>query len=69
MSLGLMFGPPPGFNPHPSLLLPPVDHAKEALRRSLTPTRESMEVKKARAQTSMRMLKDEPVPDGYTRYR
>ncbi|XP_026685642.1 zinc finger protein castor homolog 1-like [Diaphorina citri] len=77
---GLMFGPPPGFNPHASLmgngllesaarnLLPPVDH-KEALRRSLTPTRESLETKKSRAQSSMRMLKDEPVPEGYTRYR
>lgn len=78
---GLMFGPPPGFNPHASLMgngllesaarmLPPVDHAKEVLRRSLTPiSRETLEMKKSRAQGSMRMLKDEPVPEGYTRYR
>uniref|UniRef100_A0A8D9EBS9 Transcription factor castor n=1 Tax=Cacopsylla melanoneura TaxID=428564 RepID=A0A8D9EBS9_9HEMI len=72
---GLMFGPPPGFNPHAAslmgngLLLPPVDHAKEVLRRSLTPNRESLESKKSRAASSMRMLKDEPVPEGYTRYR
>jgi len=29
----------------------------------------SMDQKKMRLQTSMRMLKDEPVPEGYMRYR
>ena len=29
----------------------------------------SMDQKKLRLQTSMRMLKDEPVPEGYMRYR
>jgi hypothetical protein len=29
----------------------------------------TMDQKKLRLQTSMRMLKDEPVPEGYMRYR
>uniref|UniRef100_A0A146LMX2 Transcription factor castor n=1 Tax=Lygus hesperus TaxID=30085 RepID=A0A146LMX2_LYGHE len=41
-------------------------------RNSMSPQRErdmSAEAKKARVQSSMRMLKDEPVPEGYLRYR
>jgi len=41
------------------------------LIRSLSPPMAdlSTEAKKARVQNSMRILKDEPVPEGYIRYR
>lgn len=36
----------------------------------ISPQRDmSTEAKKARVQTTMRMLKDEPVPDGYLRFK
>lgn len=38
-------------------------------KRSLSPHEMSPEQKKARIQNSMRILKDEPVPDGYLRFR
>ena len=38
--------------------------------RSISPQRDmSADAKKARVQTSMRMLKEEPVPEGYLRFR
>ncbi|RZF38189.1 hypothetical protein LSTR_LSTR005550 [Laodelphax striatellus] len=79
---GLMFAAPPGFNPqHTAALLSngllesarsPMDPSGELhlQRRPLSPSREiSPEAKKARVQTSMRILKDEPVPEGYLRFR
>lgn len=38
-------------------------------KRALSPHELSPEQKKARIQNSMRILKDEPVPDGYLRFR
>ncbi|XP_018574221.1 zinc finger protein castor homolog 1-like isoform X2 [Anoplophora glabripennis] len=38
-------------------------------KRSLSPHEMSPEAKKARIQNSMRILKDEPVPEGYLRFR
>lgn len=38
-------------------------------KRSLSPHEMSPEAKKARIQSSMRILKDEPVPEGYLRFR
>lgn len=38
-------------------------------KRALSPHEMSPEQKKARIQNSMRILKDEPVPDGYLRFR
>ncbi|KAJ8921199.1 hypothetical protein NQ315_013671 [Exocentrus adspersus] len=38
-------------------------------KRSLSPHEMSSEAKKARIQNSMRILKDEPVPEGYLRFR
>lgn len=38
-------------------------------KRSLSPHELSPDAKKARIQNSMRILKDEPVPDGYLRFR
>lgn len=38
-------------------------------KRALSPHEMSPEQKKARIQTSMRILKDEPVPEGYLRFR
>lgn len=78
---GLMFCSPSGFGaPHPlaanGLLdpsLPGLQHL--ALKRSMQPHMlpghqdMSPEAKKARIQNSMRILKDEPVPDGYIRFR
>ncbi|XP_073977616.1 zinc finger protein castor homolog 1-like isoform X3 [Rhodnius prolixus] len=81
---GLMFTGPPGFAPHHSSLVNNGllesarasmlcgDASPESLlpRNSISPQRDmSAEAKKARVQTSMRMLKDEPVPDGYLRFR
>ncbi|XP_024217955.2 zinc finger protein castor homolog 1 [Halyomorpha halys] len=81
---GLMFTGPPGFAPHPSTLvnngllesarasLMNSDTTPEALlaRSHISPQRDmSTEAKKARVQTTMRMLKDEPVPDGYLRFK
>lgn len=38
-------------------------------KRAMSPHEMSPEQKKARIQNSMRILKDEPVPDGYLRFR
>ncbi|KAL1122329.1 hypothetical protein AAG570_003734, partial [Ranatra chinensis] len=82
---GLMFAAPPGFGPHPSSIVNNnlLDSARASIltsdpnaeslfsRRSISPQRGdlSSDAKKARVQSSMRMLKDEPVPEGYLRYR
>ncbi|XKL66433.1 hypothetical protein PGB90_009853 [Kerria lacca] len=82
---GLMFTAPHAFTHHPSLigngLLDSVpSHVANitsesssndlSTRRSSSPQHEmSPEMKKARIQTSMRILKDEPVPEGYLRFR
>uniref|UniRef100_A0A1B6C8U6 C2H2-type domain-containing protein n=2 Tax=Clastoptera arizonana TaxID=38151 RepID=A0A1B6C8U6_9HEMI len=82
---GLMFAAPPGFNPHhalmsngllesarASLLSATEPSSSEGIlaRRPHSPSRDmSPEAKKVRVQTSMRMLKDEPVPEGYIRFR
>lgn len=80
----LMFTGPPGFAPHPSALvnngllesarasLLNSDATPESLlsRSHISPQRDmSTEAKKARVQTTMRMLKDEPVPEGYLRFK
>ncbi|XP_075232913.1 zinc finger protein castor homolog 1-like isoform X2 [Lycorma delicatula] len=82
---GLMFAAPPGFNPHHpaalmgnglldsarSTMLDPSNNERHVSKsRSHSPPRDiSPEAKKARVQTSMRILKDEPVPEGYLRFR
>nr|XP_018895795.1 PREDICTED: uncharacterized protein LOC109029673 [Bemisia tabaci]XP_018895796.1 PREDICTED: uncharacterized protein LOC109029673 [Bemisia tabaci] len=81
---GLMFAAPPGFNPHhPMMTNGLLESAKNSMlgtndqsaadslsRRSISPQQNiSPEMKKARVQSSMRMLKDEPVPPGYIRFR
>lgn len=38
-------------------------------KRAISPQEYTIEQKKVRLQTSMRILKDEPVPDGYLRFR
>lgn len=71
---GLMFAPglppanflPPGRDENPLASLA----ANLNLKRSLSPTdSNSVDAKKQRLHHSMRMLKDEPVPDGYVRFR
>lgn len=79
-----MFAAPPGFNPHhPMMTNGLLESAKNSMlgandqsaadslsRRSISPQQNiSPEMKKARVQSSMRMLKDEPVPPGYIRFR
>ncbi|XP_014244600.1 zinc finger protein castor homolog 1-like isoform X2 [Cimex lectularius] len=81
---GLMFTGHPGFAPHHSALVNNglLESARASMlcsdatpesimsRNSISPHRDiSVEAKKARVQTSMRMLKDEPVPEGYLRFR
>ncbi|XP_012277586.1 zinc finger protein castor homolog 1 isoform X2 [Orussus abietinus] len=72
---GLMFAPglPPGNflppsrdeNPLASLAA----NLKMGGKRALSPSDSSPEAKKQRLHHSMRMLKDEPVPEGYVRFR
>ncbi|XP_033230377.1 uncharacterized protein LOC117181619 isoform X2 [Belonocnema kinseyi] len=71
---GLMFAPglppgnflPPGRDDNPLASLA----ANLNLKRSLSPPdSNSVEAKKQRLHHSMRMLKDEPVPEGYVRFR
>nr|CAD7194958.1 unnamed protein product [Timema douglasi] len=81
---GLMFAAPPGMHPHPpSLTINGIlDHHSSVTsddsnlnKRSRSPQHApitldmSPEAKKARVQNSMRILKDEPVPEGYVRFR
>ncbi|KAK3922303.1 Zinc finger protein castor-like protein 1, partial [Frankliniella fusca] len=82
---GLMFGvSPSGFGgPHPLTSNGLLDHRLDvpglhqhlALKRAMSPhimgghQDMSPEAKKARIQNSMRILKDEPVPEGYIRFR
>nr|CAD7438047.1 unnamed protein product [Timema bartmani] len=83
-SAGLMFAAPPGMHPHPpSLTINGIlDHHSSVTsdnsnlnKRSRSPQHApitldmSPEAKKARVQNSMRILKDEPVPEGYVRFR
>nr|CAD7587860.1 unnamed protein product [Timema genevievae] len=83
-SAGLMFAAPPGMHPHPpSLTINGIlDHHSSVTsdnsslnKRSRSPQHTpitldmSPEAKKARVQNSMRILKDEPVPEGYVRFR
>ncbi|KAJ8967825.1 hypothetical protein NQ317_011280 [Molorchus minor] len=58
-------------NPFPSenLTNPLAAMAANLNKRSLSPHEMSPEAKKARIQNSMRILKDEPVPEGYLRFR
>ncbi|CAG2055182.1 unnamed protein product [Timema podura] len=80
----LMFAAPPGMHPHPpSLTINGIlDHHSSVTsdnsnlnKRSRSPQHTpitldmSPEAKKARVQNSMRILKDEPVPEGYVRFR
>lgn len=73
-----MFGPPPGFATHPSMLTNGMLNrsGSDATgggnndNRPVSPSRDmSPEMRKARVQNSMRILKDEPVPEGYLRFR
>lgn len=72
---GLMFAPglPPGNFLPPARDENPLASLAANLnltKRSLSPTdRDSVEAKKQRLHHSMRMLKDEPVPEGYVRFR
>lgn len=61
----------PPQNPYQSenLTSPLAAMAANLNKRSLSPHEMSTEAKKARLQNSMRILKDEPVPEGYLRFR
>ncbi|XP_050543799.1 zinc finger protein castor homolog 1 isoform X2 [Daktulosphaira vitifoliae] len=73
----LMFAPPPGFATHPSMLTNGMLNRSGSEvaggnndNRPMSPSRDmSPEMRKARVQNSMRILKDEPVPEGYLRFR
>ncbi|CAG9862492.1 unnamed protein product [Phyllotreta striolata] len=58
-------------NPYPSenMTSPLVAMAANLNKRALSPHDMNPEAKKARIQNSMRILKDEPVPEGYLRFR
>ena len=58
-------------NPYPAenLTSPLAAMAANLNKRAMSPHELSPEQKKARIQNSMRILKDEPVPDGYLRFR
>ncbi|XP_050443514.1 zinc finger protein castor homolog 1-like isoform X2 [Adelges cooleyi] len=74
----LMFAPPGfGSHPHPVAMLTNgmlnrsgSDSTGNSDNRPMSPSRDmSPEMRKARVQNSMRILKDEPVPEGYLRFR
>lgn len=69
---GLMQSPliPPA-SPYPgeNMTSPLAAMAANLNKRALSPHEMSPEQKKARIQNSMRILKDEPVPEGYLRFR
>lgn len=58
-------------NPYPAenMTSPLAAMAANLNKRSLSPHELSPDQKKARIQNSMRILKDEPVPEGYLRFR
>lgn len=69
---GLMQSPllaPQSPYPTENLTSPLAAMAANLNKRSLSPHELSPEQKKARLQNSMRILKDEPVPEGYLRFR
>lgn len=65
---GLMQGPLAPYGSD-NMTSPLAAMAANLNKRALSPHEMSPEQKKARIQNSMRILKDEPVPDGYLRFR
>nr|CAH7728455.1 unnamed protein product [Callosobruchus chinensis] len=61
--------PPQGPYPGENLTNPLAAMAANLNKRAMSPHEISPEAKKARIQNSMRILKDEPVPEGYLRFR
>ncbi|CAH0549609.1 unnamed protein product [Brassicogethes aeneus] len=60
---------PQGNYPGENLTNPLAQMAANLNKRSMSPHEMTPEAKKARIQNSMRILKDEPVPEGYLRFR